>query len=487
MVSLSALRDALVLLLKSMPVALVETEPDTAPLPGRAVGETVQARVVAELSNGRSVIDVGGPRFDVKLPVPARVGDTLQLEVLALTPRLTFAVSANVVGGAPNPVAMSESARRLAAVLQQLSAEGSPRAATAGGEPGNAVSSLGTPPQPASSAGAAPAQGRAAIAPDASSASRLAAATVTVTTAHAATPAAAPPVHNPPRLPGAESRASAAPAGGATSQPGTAQPIQTPPPNAAVQASNANTTPAPMPTTTPPAPHAGSANPAAAPPAGSGPPAAAPSTALPLATGEAVAAAPGTRAEATQLVTAARPVVTDAPRDAAALAKGLHTALTRSGLFYESHQAQWVAGERALVELLQEPQAPLKPSAEPVHPQAVALVRQQLDVLDTRQLVWQGQVWPDQFLEWRIEEDQRERASAADAPPAWKTSLRLHLPRLGAVHAALAIHGDELRIAFHDLTADTRSEVRSGQEALRQAFEKAGLTLVELKVGRDET
>ena len=42
--------------------------------------------------------------------------------------------------------------------------------------------------------------------------------------------------------------------------------------------------------------------------------------------------------------------------DAKLLAEGLREALGKSGLFYESHQAQWVRGERSTSQLLQEPQ-----------------------------------------------------------------------------------------------------------------------------------
>jgi len=185
--------------------------------------------------------------------------------------------------------------------------------------------------------------------------------------------------------------------------------------------------------------------------------------------------------------TRAAPVLASAPVDTAAFAASLKTALAQSGLFYESHQAQWVAGERPLGALMQEPQATLKAATEAVHPQAIGLVQQQLEALDTRQLVWHGQVWPGQTLEWQIEEDaRRESAAVDDATPVWKTSLRLSLPRLGDVHATLAIRGDQVHLAFLDLAADAKSAVRTGQLALREAFGNAGLELLEIKVDRDE-
>lgn len=56
-------------------------------------------------------------------------------------------------------------------------------------------------------------------------------------------------------------------------------------------------------------------------------------------------------------------VISGPPRDPALLAEGLKNVLTRSGVFYESHVAQWVRGERPLADLLREPQGQLSPLA----------------------------------------------------------------------------------------------------------------------------
>lgn len=56
-------------------------------------------------------------------------------------------------------------------------------------------------------------------------------------------------------------------------------------------------------------------------------------------------------------------VIPGPPRDPALLAEGLKNVLTRSGVFYESHLAKWVQGERPLSDLLREPQGQLSPLA----------------------------------------------------------------------------------------------------------------------------
>jgi hypothetical protein len=176
------------------------------------------------------------------------------------------------------------------------------------------------------------------------------------------------------------------------------------------------------------------------------------------------------------------PLTSAPPASTSELAQALQSAVAHSGLFYESHQAQWIAGERPLEELMREPQAALKRTGDAVHPQAAALVQQQLEALDARQLAWCGQVWPEQSLEWRIEEDSREEHRGVEAPPAWKTSLRLALPRLGDVNAVLAVAGNDVRITLTAAAPDARSDLRAGEPALRTAFERAGLELRGLAV-----
>lgn len=58
-------------------------------------------------------------------------------------------------------------------------------------------------------------------------------------------------------------------------------------------------------------------------------------------------------------LTKSAPLMASAPTDIKEFSSVLRTALSQSGLFYESHQAQWVAGERTLSDLLREPQGRL--------------------------------------------------------------------------------------------------------------------------------
>jgi hypothetical protein len=60
-----------------------------------------------------------------------------------------------------------------------------------------------------------------------------------------------------------------------------------------------------------------------------------------------------------------QPLLEGMPKDTTALAAGLKQALTQSGMFYEAHQAKWVAGKLGTEALRQEPQGKLLAPAQP--------------------------------------------------------------------------------------------------------------------------
>jgi hypothetical protein len=211
------------------------------------------------------------------------------------------------------------------------------------------------------------------------------------------------------------------------------------------------------------------------------------------------------------------------------LAQALAGALSRSGLFYESHQAQWLLGQRPLSDLLSEPQGKLSsgmrapedqagagrarfpsvpaaaaetrmPSSSaspviatetqdqatpsPVHPQALPQLRSQLDALDTHQLVWQGQLWPGQNLEWRIKGSGEESPEGEEAQP-WFTQLRLRLPRLGALSADLALVGSALRVRLNALDPAAQAVIGENRDTLARSLAAAGIDLVSFNVTGD--
>jgi hypothetical protein len=220
------------------------------------------------------------------------------------------------------------------------------------------------------------------------------------------------------------------------------------------------------------------------------------------------------------------PVFPQAPTGSIPMAALLQEAVSESGLFYEAHQAQWLAGRLPVEALQREPQGrmPAQPDAEPVRVAAVAaqrpagvvipvdealaspvpaaapaghvpseiapLVQQQLEAISSHHVVWVGQIWPGQQMEWHIDEptadDERHSGNSGDERPAWNTSLKLTLPRLGSVQATLSIGHAGVAVA---LTADDPASATlldGGQTSLASSFAAAGVALIGFAVQQHE-
>ncbi len=219
------------------------------------------------------------------------------------------------------------------------------------------------------------------------------------------------------------------------------------------------------------------------------------------------------KGEQTTPLTKTTPLLTGAPQDTQQLGHLLRQALSKSGLFYESHQAQWAAGKRQLTELLQEPQGRLppavsqnnsqqttssqttglasaaptnRPTAALVHPHTYPLVQQQLGLLDGRQLLWQGQVWPGQEMRWEIEEREARRQGVREEDAVnWNTTLRLQMPRLGNVTVTLGLVPQGVKVRLGVMDSTIKSQIRHAHPALNQALEAVGLHLTGFAVESD--
>ncbi len=247
---------------------------------------------------------------------------------------------------------------------------------------------------------------------------------------------------------------------------------------------------------------------------------------------------------ATNELARATAVIAGTPPPVREFAQALRTAVSQSGLFYESHQAQWVSGERTLASILQEPQArlpvpgvlneqmPSRPASvnmpiaeapaqhaapfnrpvetppvtgrdfglqsshgveaqkvmishDPVHPLAQPVVQQQLETLETRQLLWQGQVWPGQQMDWQIDEDSSNGAQEDEQAPGWRTRLHLDMPGLGGVTAKLVLNAGGIKVDFTVDRETTAAMMNEDIGALAQSMQASGLKVAGLMVHRD--
>lgn len=223
------------------------------------------------------------------------------------------------------------------------------------------------------------------------------------------------------------------------------------------------------------------------------------------------------------------------------LAAALARTFSGSGLFYESHQAQWVAGERSLDSLRQEPQGKLPPlppaapaasslagtpaaqlqgtatEADAIRPApttaregatapatsgtaapgagalagvvdaaSASLVQQQLATLDAGRAGWSGLVLPGVPASIVVQERPAPSEDDAEGTPEpaadWATTVSVVLPRLGAVDARLLLRGDRLLLSVAADEASGADELAAAREQLVSALADAGLKVDAVQV-----
>lgn len=199
--------------------------------------------------------------------------------------------------------------------------------------------------------------------------------------------------------------------------------------------------------------------------------------------GEVIAAAQNAGSSAAAAIARA-PLLAGASQDAGQIAAALKEGIDKSGLFYESHVAEWAQGARTLDALAAEPQARGMPS--PTDPAAAQLINQQLGAQEQGRLMWQGQLTPGQPLEWEIERREENGADGGrdgDASGgAWHSRLLLRFPGLGEVKAQLVLSGQQLHIRLDTLDADAHARLDAQRARLASALDAAGTPLATLAI-----
>ena len=198
------------------------------------------------------------------------------------------------------------------------------------------------------------------------------------------------------------------------------------------------------------------------------------------------------------------------------LSSQLQQTLSTSGLFYESHLAQWLHGGRSLQQLRQEPQGRLPTSASisvnisatatdsasSVTPQATALVQQlhtletalvqQLHTLETGTIQWRGEIWPGQIVEWDITEHPENQGKEQDNDEKtgksgrWRTHIHLQLPNLGKITATLMIEPQGMRIQLDTDSDEITRQLKKEQMTLASAMQTTGLSIQAMEIQHHE-
>jgi len=193
---------------------------------------------------------------------------------------------------------------------------------------------------------------------------------------------------------------------------------------------------------------------------------------------------------------ATAPIATAPTADTQKIANGLQHAIDKSGMFYESHLAEWAGGERPLAELKGEPQMATGRQAMeavrqgvPADPATAQLISQQLATQEQGRVSWQGQLWPGQAMQWDIERDPARDGSEGgghggdpEAAAPWRSKLTLRFAALGELGANIVLAGDQVHIRLQAGSDASGDVLRAYAARLQDALAAAGTPAATLAI-----
>lgn len=432
------------------------------------VGQSLQATVLSKYPDGSFLVRVADNAARMLLPQGVQVGSEVPLTVIAAQPRPTFQLG-NAPGNAATLVysdAPPGGADAEAQLYHPMPSAPDTAAASAARLPAAAASTPGAPGTPAG----APTSAQAGIAQQALPAGAQA--------ANAGAGAAAS---------AAQSAAQSASLAQGAAQPGAAAELARPATAGAALLAKAPLIPASeLPSLD-----------------ASTPPPTLSTAARVLST--VLTAAPATPAGAPVVLTGKAPLVAaGAPPVPEQVAQQLQTNLAQSGLFYESHLAEWVKGERSLADLMREPQMQrqqqaladggARAQASGPDLSAALLINQQLHAHEQGRVQWQGEAWPGQPMQWEVRREPREDRHHGDGrdgsdggqpEQVWRSGVRFRFPLLGKVAATVTLAGDQVQIQVQTGSDQSAVTLRAYAGMLEQAMAAAGAPLSSLTIAAE--
>ncbi|MBI1771693.1 MAG: flagellar hook-length control protein FliK [Burkholderiales bacterium] len=184
-------------------------------------------------------------------------------------------------------------------------------------------------------------------------------------------------------------------------------------------------------------------------------------------------------------------------KDTSATASKLQHQISTSGLFYESHVAEWAQGKRPINDIKAEPQSQIGLSDMAASNSATALstvnkemgqiIHQQLNVLEQNIVRWQGELFPGQKIEWEIKkESQGDRNQQEIESANWQSVVRFDLPNLGPVTAIINLQSSNLGLSLRAEQSTTVSALKDHASELAAAMQVAGSPLMSFVVNKNE-
>jgi hypothetical protein len=161
----------------------------------------------------------------------------------------------------------------------------------------------------------------------------------------------------------------------------------------------------------------------------------------------------------------------------AATSERMRHAVERSGVFFESHVAQWASGVRDAAELRSEAVRMLPGGSGDLSAQRVAA---QVALLQEGVLRLEGPAWPGQPLSLAIQRDDAapESAAAGTSEPVFVARLALDLPHLGPIEVAVRLAGRAVSATVH---SDHGAALAPALAELAAQFDACGLRPVMLR------
>ncbi|MDN2708723.1 flagellar hook-length control protein FliK [Janthinobacterium sp. SUN118] len=177
--------------------------------------------------------------------------------------------------------------------------------------------------------------------------------------------------------------------------------------------------------------------------------------------------------------------------DPAQVAHKLRDAVGSSGLFYESHVAEWAEGKRPLASLLLEPQMQKAAQGETQKSgtdlASAQLINLQLHTHEQARVQWQGEAWPGQKMQWDIAKDapeggQHDGRDGDEEATAWRSSVRFQFPLLGDLAAQVVLQGGRVAIQMQAGSEGSAETLRQHAARLEAALDAAGWPLSSLTI-----
>ncbi len=191
------------------------------------------------------------------------------------------------------------------------------------------------------------------------------------------------------------------------------------------------------------------------------------------------------------MIRAPRPLVAHDDERPIDLARALHRSVRQSGVFYEAHLARWSRDAYPVSELAKEPQAAWSAAAtsapaggtvihESLPAESAAVVRQQLDTLETGRLVWSGEIWPRQNATISFEGTAEAAERDGDDEPdeaACASRIELELPMLGRITALVSVRDAQVSCRITAVSQSVQRQLEGAGPDLAAALQSHALAL----------